>query len=134
MTIAALLKAGLAADSGITAIVGTRIYPLVLSDNNPTLPAITYQRISNTAQKGTSDLRESRWQFSCWSKRREGGNGYQESQQLAAAVKTFLEEFNSTAQTPGIKQTLVVNENDDYDDEAKVYRVIIDVILYTTGD
>lgn len=134
MTIAVLLKEALAENSGVNSKVSTRIYPLLLPENNPTLPAITYQRISNTATNGSTSLRETRWQINCWAKRREGAAGYKEAQELAAAVKTALEEYRDTSETPGIKQAYIVNEIDDYDDDAKVYRTIVDVMLVTTGD
>lgn len=127
MTIAALLKAGLAADSGVAALVGNRIYPLKLPQK-PTYEAITYQRISNTGQNGTSTRRESRWQINCWAET------HVEATALAAAVKAFAEDWHDADQTPGIAWARVVNELDDYDDQADVYRIIVDVILHTTGD
>lgn len=128
MTIASLLKSGLAANSGVAAIVGTRIYPLVFGSNNPTLPAITYQRISSSGTNGSTALRESRYQINCWA------TTHVAAVSLSAAVKAFAEEFSDTTSTPGIKMALVVNENDDFDDQAKIYRIIVDVMLTTTGD
>lgn len=127
MSIATILKAALAADTAVAAIVSTRIYPLQLPQS-PTYPAITYQRISNTGTNGNTALRESRWQISCWAQTYLGALA------LSAAVKALLEEYTNTVSTPGIKMALVVNELDDYDDTVKVYRVIIDVIFTTTGD
>lgn len=127
MTIGALVKAALSGNSGVTNLVSTRIYPLLLPQH-PTLEAISYQRISNTGTFGSTDLRESRWQINCWAET------YAETQVLAAAVKTLFEEYTDTDQTPGIKMARVVNETDDYDDDSKTYRTIVDVILVTTGD
>lgn len=128
MSIASLLKSGLAANSGVAALVGTRIYPLVFVNNNPTLPAITYQRISGSGTNGSTALRESRYQINCWANTHVAASG------VAAAVKAFAEEFSDTTSTPGIKMALVVNESDDYDDQTKIFRVIVDVMLTTTGD
>lgn len=128
MTIASLLKSGLANNSGVSALVSGRIYPLVFGSNNPTLPAITYQRISGSGTNGSTALRESRYQINCWASTHVGASA------LASAVKAFAEEFSDTTSTPGIKMCLVVNENDDYDDQAKIYRIIVDVMLTTTGD
>ena len=127
MTIAALLRGGLINDSGVSAIVSTRVYPGLLPQS-PTYEAITYQRISSTGQNGTSNRKESRWQINCWAQT------YAEAQVLAAAVKAFAEEWHDLDQIPGIAWARVVNEIDDYDDVADVYRVIIDVILHTAGD
>jgi len=127
MTIPALVKGALSADAGVTAIVATRIYPIKLPQN-PTYEALTYQRISNTGQDGTSTLRMSRWQINCWAEQ------YGEAQVLATAVKAALEEYINLLGTPGINMARVVNELDDWDEDAEVYRVIVDVILHTTGD
>jgi len=133
MTIAVLLQDALEENVGVAALTSTRIYPLILPQT-PTYPAITYQRVSNTGQDGTSTLRQSRWQVNCWSKRRDGAGGYGECQQLATAVKAALEEYIDLSATPGINMALVVNELDDYEETTQIYRVIIDVILHTTGD
>jgi len=126
-TLSGLLKNALSSSAGVTAIVGTRIYPLELPQT-PTYEAITYQRVSNTAQQGSTALRQSRYQINCWAAK------YSEAQELAVAVKTALEEYTDTDQIPGIKMSQVANEFDDYDIEATVYRTVIDVILTTTGD
>ena len=127
MSIGTLLRDGLANDNGVSAIVGSRIYPAILPQT-PTYPAITYQRVSSTGQNGTSDRKESRWQVNCW------GATYSEAVSLAAAVKAFAEEWHDVSESPGIAWARVVNEFDDYDDVADVYRIIVDVILHTTGD
>jgi hypothetical protein len=124
MSVYTQFRAGLAADSGIAALVSTRIYPLNLPQE-PTYGAITYRRVSNSGQDGTSNRKESRWQVDCWS------STYVGSQAIAAAVKAFVEEWHDS---PGIEWARAVNEIDDYDDAAKVYRIIVDVILHTTGD
>lgn len=123
MTTGTTVYSRLTSYSGISALVGTRVYPLNLPQK-PTYEAITYQRISNGPQNGSTTIRESRWQISCWAET------YAEAHALAVQVKTALEEWTAN----GIKMAYVVNEIDDYDDEAEVYRTLVDVILVTTGD
>lgn len=123
MTIGTLVKSTLTGNSGVSALVSTRVYPLQLPQK-PTYEAITYQRISNGPQNGSTAIRDSRWQISCWAET------YAEAHVLAAAVKTAFEYLTDDS----IKMAYVVNELDDYDDEAKAYRTIVDVILVTTGD
>lgn len=128
MSIQALVYGRLAEIAG--AIVGSRIYPLILPQP-PTYEAITYQRISSSGTNGSTALRESRWQINCWAAT------YLEAHTLANTVKAGLEEWKNTTETPGVKQAVVVNELDDFEETAGnkgVYRVIIDVILTTTGD
>ena len=123
MTIASTLRAQLVAVGGVS----QRVYPLLLPQN-PTYPAISYARVSNTGQNGTSNRRESRYQINCW------GRTYAEVVSLSTAVKAALEEYHDADQTPGISWVRVVNEIDDYDSEVDIFRIIVDVILHTTGD
>jgi hypothetical protein len=127
MTVAALLKTALTNISGISSLVGTRAHPIFLPQS-PTLPAISYQRISSTGQNGTSERKQSRWQINCWASTHVGVTA------LAAAVKAGLEEYHDADQTPAIDYVRVVGELDDFDDTVKTYRIIIDVMLHTTGD
>ena len=127
MTISSLLYGALSSDSGITTLVSTRIYPLKLPQDTP-YPAVSYQRISNTGEQGSTALKETRYQLNAWA------DTYASAQTLATAIKTALEEHKDTDQTPGIKMARVVNELDDYDPDEEVYRIILDVIMVTTGD
>ena len=119
MTIASTLRAQLVAVGGVS----QRVYPLLLPQN-PTYPAISYARVSNTGTNGSTPLRQTRYQINCWARTYAG------SQSIAAAIKTALEEYTEDE----IKMCQVVNEIDDYDSEVDVFRVIIDVILDTIGD
>ena len=126
MSIESLVYGRLTSYSGITAIT-TRAYPLLLPQS-PTYEALTYQKISNTEQKGTSTLKDARFQLNCWAA------SYGEAHALATEVKAAFEEWHDLDQIPGVNFARVVGETDEYDDDTKVYRVIIDVMLTTTGD
>jgi hypothetical protein len=126
MTIETLVYGRLTTYSGISAIT-TRVYPMLLPQS-PTYEALTYQKISNTEQKGTSTLKDARFQLNCWAQT------YGEAHALAAQVKIAFEEWHDLDQTPGVNMARVVGETDEYDDDVEVYRVIIDVMLTTTGD
>ena len=127
MSIGTLLYSHLSADAGISALVGTRIYPVQMPQT-PTLPAISYGRISNTAQFGTTNVRETRYQVDCWAA------SYASVQSVAMAVKAALEEWTDTDQTPAVKMAWVFSELDDYEAETELYRVSIDIMCVTTGD
>jgi hypothetical protein len=127
MTIGLKVYTALANDAQVVSVVTTRIYPMVLPQT-PTLPAITYQRISNPPRLGNTELREARFQINVW------GESYADVIELANYVKTVFEDYTDTEVAPRIKYGKVINEIDDYDDETETYRVIIDVILTTTGD
>jgi hypothetical protein len=127
MSLGLKVYAALANNSGVAALVSTRIHPAILPQT-PTYPAISYLRVSNTGQQGSTKLRETRYQINCW------GATYAAAQSLAVAVKTAFEEYVEAATTPRIEMTLVVNELDDYDDQADIFRVIVDVLMTTSGD
>ena len=127
MRLGTLLYSKLTGDSGVSALVSTRVYP-VLMPQSPTLPAVSYQRISNTEQDGTSTLRETRYQVDCWD------DGYEGVQALADAVKSALEEWMDTDQSPSVKMCRVIGELDDYEAETGLYRDSIDIMCLTMGD
>ena len=132
MTIGRLVKDRLTGYAGISALVSTRVYPGRLPQR-PTYPAISYKRISNAGANGSTALRESRWQFDCWDMTYGGAH------ELAVQVKTAFEEFSDVGETPGIKQSYVVNEIDDDDweagkDDEELHRTIVEVMLVTIGD
>lgn len=127
MTIANLLYAKLAADSGVSTLVSTRIYPVILPQD-PTVPAISYQQISNTEQDGTSTIRETRYQVDCWD------DDFAGVESLADAVRAALEEWTDTDQTPRVKMCRVVGGYHDYENDTALYRNSIDVMCTTTGE
>lgn len=130
MSIASLLRSELITNAGTSALVSTRVYPLQLPQP-PTLPALSYSRVSSSGQNGTSNRKESRWQIDCWASTHAGVTA------LAAAVKTAMEEWHDISETPGVAWARVVNELEDFEDQpgvTGVYRIILDVILHTTGD
>lgn len=127
MSIGTALYSALTGDSTIAGLVSTRVYPVFLPQT-PTLPAISYGRVSSTEQMGTTALRETRYQIDCWA------TSYAGAQALATAVKAAMEEWTDTDQTPGVKMARVANEIDDYESETELFRVSIDILCVTTGD
>lgn len=103
---------------GTAALISTRCYPAQLPQR-PTLPAVVYQRISGTPQKGSTALRDARYQFSCW------GSTYASAQSLAAQVRAALEEHTDATS----KWTRVISEFDDFDPDSELHRVLIDAFL-----
>lgn len=96
-------------DAGVAALVGTRIYPLVLPQN-PTYPAISYQRISTrpVQTRGGNGLAFVRMQVDCFA------TGYTAAKQLSDAVVSAL------------AGTLEVGLMELWDDTLGLYRVSID--------
>lgn len=123
------LYAYLKTHAGLNALVGTRIYPLILPQP-PTLPAVTYFKISRVNQRTmgnpTDVLKRVRVQFSCWATTYAGAKAIAE--QVMAALQDFRGEMGGT----GGVQVLdgdVINEQDLYETDTGIYHVPVDVLI-----
>lgn len=103
----------------LNTLVGFRIYPLILPQK-PTMPAITYQQISATPYSTinqASGLALYRVQLSCY------GNTYNEAKAVSKQVLSALQRFTGE----GLQDVAIENEFDDYEQDTKLYKVVIDV-------
>jgi len=97
-------------DAGVSALVGTRIYPLVVPQD-VALPAIAYQRISGPrdhAHDGPSGLGRARMQFTFV------GTSYSQAKSVAEAVRASLDGFKGTMGTVTVGAVLLDNEHDSW--------------------
>lgn len=126
MSIEAALYAHLAADAGLAAVVSTRIYPMQLPQQ-PTLPALTYQRISTlpTQHRGNAIAlhRRVRMQIDCWAA------DYDTTLTVRAAV---LAAMNSLAQDSGprIDVAQLAEDRDVIDPLTARWRASIDFFIW----
>lgn len=103
-------------DAGVTALASTRTYPVILPQN-PTYPAITYQRISGRkmyALGGYTNLENPHIQVDCWAET------YPAVESLKTAVIAALR--GST--------TFAVSDDDDQviaEDDPNLFRISVDV-------
>jgi len=115
----------LSTDAGITALAGNRIYPQILPQN-PTLPAITYFRVSTTkpyAQSNSVNIAQARLQISCWAET------YSVMKSLVEAVRKSLDGFSGVVN--GIQITSYLNTCYDlYDDDTGIYHGIVDFKIF----
>ena len=110
------IYAVLAADSGVTDLVGTRIYP-VRALRGASLPYITYQRISTVRRHPLdrpTDLADARVQVDCWA------GSYAEAKTLAAAVRSALAGYRGTAGGVTVQWMGLEGEADDVEIEGGV--------------
>lgn len=121
MTIEEAIYSYLSGESGITDLVGTRIYPLVLPQNTE-YPAITYYRVSGP-EHHDKDVAYPRIQLTAWAET------YEEAKTVAAEVKAALQRFKGTMGVPGVVviQGVFQNDMDLYDNETGVYYVATDI-------
>lgn len=114
-----------------TANIGDRMYPDTLPQQ-PTLPAISYQVISETRRatmRGPDDLSRVRVQVDCWA------NTSIEAHAVADSVRAALDGFKGPmgsaspieAAAVGI---FAVNAFSSYEPEARIYRVSRDFFVW----
>lgn len=121
MSLETELRARLVADGTVAGLVGTRIYALILPQD-PTLPAVTYQRISGPRLQsldGAAGRGMARIQIDSWA------GEYLDAQAVAAAIRGSLNGFIGDLATLDVVCRLD-NERDLYEDEARLYRVTQD--------
>jgi hypothetical protein len=111
---------GLLNVAGVTSKVPlSRITPVKRLQNTD-LPAITYERVSNTpvqSLKGdTSNLDQTRFRVSCWALT------YAATKDIGAAVRTAL------GATP---QVVFISDQDLYEDDTQIYRWMFDLNLWS---
>ena len=130
MKIEEALYAHLKAHTGLSSLVGTRIYPLVLPQN-PALPAVTYQKISRAGERvmnnSTTLVVRTRFQISCWA------TSYSNAKDVAEQVKLALQDYSGLMGGAGGVQVLdvnVVGEQDIYEPDTGIYHLPVDVMIY----
>lgn len=102
----------------IPSIAG-RVYPMLLPQS-PTLPAVTYSRVSTThmyAHEGNVGLAHQRLQFSCWART------HKEAAEVSLVVRQSLE-----GRVVGVG--FADNEIDFYEPDTKLYHRALDMIIW----
>lgn len=92
MAIETEIVSKLKSDTGVSALVGTRVYPVVLPTD--TAPAITYRRLSGTPEinlDGTISVTSVQLEISAW------GSTYEAARSLADAVFAALDGWSNEA-------------------------------------
>lgn len=127
----------LAAQPAVTALVGNRIYPLLLPRTGRVYPAITYQAISDPpaaeAEGGTLEAREARVQVNCWA------TTYAAADAVADAVVSGLRLNSDRSAATPILNAYDVTRLDDHDPDAGdpetgLYRQIVDMMVLYIGN
>jgi len=120
------LRQYLAAQSNIAALVGERIYPVVLPQS-AAFPALTYSRTSgghDYTLKGSSGMAMPTFELDCW------GETYDAADELAEAIRLKLNGFNGTMGDTEVKVCVLDDEVDAFEpnDDASaegVYRITL---------
>ena len=134
MTVEADLIGYLLADSGVAAIVGTRITPVSRTQGDP-LPALTVTRVSGAplyADEGEVGLTNARIQVDSW------GSTYTSAKDLAAAVLTRLSAVQDVLQGSTTFIYITMDNEQDFREGGAgepeyLFRVSQDFIVWTGG-
>lgn len=120
--------ARLSTDSGLTALVSTRIYPMKLPDTTA-YPAITYQcidKIPASALGTASTCFAARFQFDCW------GKTMSAVKNLANKLRNSLDALDTTLSGIRIYGIVYLGEFDTYEADTELYRISSDFkIMFT---
>ena len=115
----------LIANAGLTALIGTRIYPSVLPQT-PTLPAVVYQTISDVREMlhdGPQGLPVARIQYDCW------GVSYTSARNTANALRTAADGYRGAMGASAVGFASVLNMIDTYEPVTQRYRTLVDVLI-----
>jgi len=130
MTIEQTVEAHLKSNAAIAALVGPRIYPVQLPQK-PTLPAITYIRVSRkpTQHRGSPRAKHHRcrFQFDVWA------NTYGGAVAVRSALFDAMGELTRTT-NPRVDVSLVQDDRDAFEADPGRWRGIVDYYIWHEGD
>lgn len=125
MTIDEALVAFFASQSGVTALIGTRLYPMV-APQNPTYPHAIYQRISSVrtgSLAGDSGLVDPRFQISA------KAQSYAAARNTCIALRDAISGYQGLMGALPVSASVAESENDLYYDDIGVFQSSFDVFL-----
>ena len=107
--------------AGLTALISTRTYPLLLPQD-PTLPGMTYTRVTGSRQTtlvdGTGgDLERVYYQLDAWATTIKAAYQVSAQARLALAAATTF-------------KTVYLQDRDGYDTDTKLFRVSTDYAIW----
>lgn len=129
MTLEEGLYTYLQSQAGVTSLVGTRIYPLLLQQVE-TLPAVAYQRIStqrNASHGGPANASIARIQFDALAATMT------QAQNVLAAIRSACDGVGGTLGGGAGVVVATMHADDEqtfYDEETRYKRATMDLIIY----
>lgn len=122
----------LAANTGLSALVGAKIYPLVVPQNTA-YPAVVYQVISKIpnsepcqGEQHSENVQQARMQVSIYAEK------YEQIVAIDEAIRSALDYYKGTVGTVQISSLRFLSARDLYAQEALVYHRAIDYrIIYS---
>lgn len=111
--------------AGLAALVGTRIYPMLLPQQ-PTLPAVTYQRISTPRlhEFEASFLPHPRFQFDCWA------GDFLAAKNVAEQVRLALDLYTGAMGAETVEVSIVEDERDTYEPDVDIWHSMVEAVIW----
>jgi hypothetical protein len=106
----AVLRSALVGDTSVTAIIGSRIYP-VLAPASAALPFVTWRRSGierGQTLSGPVGLPRVSVEYSIY------GATYEQARSAADAMRVVLDGYGGTADNTTVRQTSLEDESDDF--------------------
>lgn len=100
--------------AGLTALVGTRVYPAPLPQS-AVLPAVTFRKIDGprvSAMGSDTGLTHPRYQIDCFAETTTGKTALLGALDLAAQVRAALQRFRGTVAGVVIQDCFIADERD----------------------
>lgn len=128
MTLEEALRAHLIAHSGLSALVGSRVYPVQVPQN-VTLPAMSYQRISTapTQHRNQPVHGRVRMQLDGWA------SNYAAAVELRTQMRAAMETFQRGS-APRVDAALLQDDRDLREPDSDRWRVSMDYFLFGTQE
>lgn len=116
------IKSVIGSQPAITALIGTRSYPVILP-TAPTLPALTFQIVGSSSYQTltSAGMQRIRLQIDCW------GQSYASAVTLRDAVVTSLDGYQDQD-----LQMLLLSKVDYFEKDALQYRALVEFYVLTT--
>lgn len=127
MTIETELYTRLTTHAGLSALIGTRAYPLHLPQK-PTLPAVTYARVSATrvsAMGADTGLVRPRFQIDVWAEKYITQGAKTGAREVAEQVRAALQRW-STASGTIVQDTYFLNEVELFEPDTETWHIALD--------
>ncbi len=122
MSIEEALYTRLSNHGGLSALVGTRIYPSVMPQG-VTLPALTYRKTGGArvhAMGSDPGVARPRFELSCWS------TSYNEAKDVGAQVRAALQRWRGTVSGVTVQDAFIKGEADSFEPDTGLHRVDLD--------
>lgn len=120
------LHAALTSEATISALIGSRLYPLTLVQGAAS-PAIVYQRVSDQSEEdldGAVRLEGVRIQFDIYA------STYPETITVRGALQDFLQGYKGTMGSTRIESCHYLDDSDSHEPEMQLFRSSIDFEIW----